>query len=541
MITFILSDDHLCGCKWSKNHESIQIQNVSTVSFKHPITHLLHDEKKLTNQISIAFQTFAQDIDLSGDEITVLMDQHISNDEVLQVDEGLPHHIPNQYIEWHKDVALCDVSDAYGHFVSGEYQHLNEYQVTYFPSLLPDIVKLSLREMGGYPYLMASVSQKLMNGWGLENVMAVHDTIHGYDVIGKTTSGTFYTTIKFLRGAPKFSDWSGSTQIRDELFTDQLSQETIHVKFLGNMTDNQKAHWFEHPYFVEHNPSFEIEWSEECNSESLNGDDKLMLEEILLADDDGSITNLFDVSQRSEPSIEEEFIVRKKTEPSVEKPVDKRKSPNGIITFIYVILGMYYIFLNSDYIVSFAEHYINPDQVITTTEITVPSKIEILYELSRQHNSFLSKQLNFDQSFIKTMVVSGSDVHIKWKSIPDDLQLRFDSQIDIEQESDNLSIRLEESMSSTDWTHQKPMQSWIQFTYKKFPNLESHIFNPIPFEYVSYYPVTVKLSNSDEIFGFVRWLKNGPDNVMLRKSVITNEDEQVTALFYISVFDILGE
>ena len=151
MITLVLSNEHLYGCKWSKYNDSIEVEKVTCQSFNAPLMSKIADESQLNHQISGILQLCSQDLDLSGETFQVVIDDSLLLQDVIIIDPDVPNHIPNQYIQWHKEGVLGENSDEYTACVVERSGNENEYHVTYYPKLIPDIFKLSIRELGGYP------------------------------------------------------------------------------------------------------------------------------------------------------------------------------------------------------------------------------------------------------------------------------------------------------------------------------------------------------------------------------------------------------
>jgi len=547
VITLVLTNDHLFGCKWTNSNNIYEIENVAYHAFSAPLTSKIADENQLNHQISESLRLCSEDFEFSGETVQIVLDDDLLLQDVIAVDSSLPAQIPNHYIKWHKEVTLCDSHEKYAHCVTERPSQMNEQHVTYYPKLLPDILKLSIRELGGYPSNMTTLSNALIDGNTLSSSMIVFDTLHGYVIYGKTPIGTFLSDLKFLNGLPKFSNWAGNLDIRDTLFTPEYPQEKINVRFVGSFTDNKKSHWSNMSYFEEILNTDTIHWRDENQKEILDYEQTSKLIELICCSDESITANLYDSSNQFLYEDDEDLIERKKIskieKTEIVEKKQKKKRPSPILTFIFLICSIGYIVMNSESLIKFASQFISPEPKVTIQTVTVDPRLHTIGNLSSANLNFLNIQLGYDLSMLKSMEIEESSVTIVWNDIPDDIEARFNSTLSTNNVNDDeifiSSLQIVPDMKNLLFLNNKPIQSWIHYTYKQFPENESHIFQPIEYANTVYHPVTIQILDKSDILEFIKWLRNGPSNVLLRKSIITQQpDGHLSAVFYISLFDL---
>ncbi len=536
MITFVLSNDYIYGCKWYKDESTFQVRSSFYHPFNSPLLNQISDETQLNHLIDGSLRLCSQTMDISGEPISVILDSTLTFEDILQTDSDLPVHIPRQYIDWYKETILCDYSDDFEYSISEKHRNINEFRVTYFPRLLPDIIKMSVRELGGKPFELKSIGSMFINRSASGNSMIVRDDVHGYTIYGDTDNGSFISNLRFLKGEPKFSEWTGNTDIRSLLFTEQYDGADIEVHFIGSFTDNKKAHWASWDYFIEDVSTNKSDW--ENLQTDLNEEQLSILTECISEYSDPD-SNLFDhairVSAKDEVDGDRDDKIYHENIPEIKG----RKTPSPFLTFLFIVVGLSYIYINRAPLIELGSQLIQPDSE-TVAPLTVDPRIHTIANTSESQLNFINLQIGYDLSTLRFMVTEENAAEIHWEKKPEDIKNRF-SYLGSNITMDGLKVQLSLPLIKGQklFQNNKPVESWLQYTYRYFPTGEIHVFKPISFADTYYHPITIQLNDISTIINFIKWLRNGPTNSLLRKSIVmTDSNHDLTATFYISLFNI---
>lgn len=531
MISLIISNKSITCIEWEKEAGGVHIAHI----VDNPYYKQLLLSGNPAEIISEALNNISSEIGMLGQEIEVLLDDHLVQIGGLTIDKELDEDGVRTYIEWWVNQSW---PEAFDHYEINHFYPETDSSFIWISGIdrtILDAIRQTLRQSGGRLMRCSPVSSAFISLDYPKNSIWTFIESRSYQLSGSVGSLPFRASIRFYSGEIQASSIVGDTKLVESLLRGPSFRTPF--RFIEELSEGRSHIWKDMPV-----QNYELDPELKAFGETHGWKRDLrrnlgVLSVIIASETTNRILNFFDDTGHSEPQpkpdLEEDRRLKRlerlerareaEAEASLSSRIEKsEKTPKKshpvrwILVLILLIGGIYYSGLVDPYLGKWIPSVSAPGSPVHSQKPPSSGKGNMIAELRK--NSF--SMLHYTSAWLKNLTASGF-------AIIDGKVVIYTGQGEnvfslTPEEAPITGVRIQGAAAADS------IRRWEIGPVKTFQTAK--------YRRGKYLPVIIKLNKSEFAEDIGNRLLQLGDNVVLRKVLVKKIGDQAAVFFYIAIF-----